>query len=220
MDIGYKCTMSAETRFRTLVTHTSAIYASSPENRATVLKEGLLDLVNAIRPTDPSSWNTVKADSKRLLTVWTSVEDESYYANTVFEQVWDLLEELAAGAAIPVHGAASPVAMVISEKECQKENKKEDTILHIEDEEEEEEEEETSQLEEEVVEDKMDIEEEEEEEEKEEEKEEEGMEVEQIFLRGRQYWLDTNTQKIYTCVDDDVGDEVGAMVNGKPVFLS
>ena len=46
------------------------------------------------------------------------------------------------------------------------------------------------------------------------------MEVEQVFVRGRSYWLDTNTQKLYTNVEDEVGEEVGAMVNGKPVFLS
>jgi hypothetical protein len=47
------------------------------------------------------------------------------------------------------------------------------------------------------------------------------MEVEQIFIRGRSYWLETNTKKLYAVVDgDDVGDEVGAMLNGKPVFLS
>jgi hypothetical protein len=54
-----------------------------------------------------------------------------------------------------------------------------------------------------------------------EEEEEAGMEVEQIFIRGRAYWLETNTQKLYAVTsDDDVGDEVGKMVNGKPLFLA
>ncbi len=52
-----------------------------------------------------------------------------------------------------------------------------------------------------------------------EEEEEEGMEVEKRIIRGRPYWIDINTNKLYTIIgDDDVGDEVGAIFNGKPVF--
>ena len=55
----------------------------------------------------------------------------------------------------------------------------------------------------------------------EEEAEDDGMEVEQITIRGRTYWIDTNTQKLYANAEgDEVGDEVGALVNGKPVFLA
>jgi hypothetical protein len=47
------------------------------------------------------------------------------------------------------------------------------------------------------------------------------MEVEQVVIRGRTYWIDTNSKKLYAnAAGDEVGDEVGAMVNGKPVFLS
>jgi hypothetical protein len=54
-----------------------------------------------------------------------------------------------------------------------------------------------------------------------EEEEEVGMEVEQIMIRGRAWWLETNTQKIYAVIDgDDVGDEVGEMVGGKPRFYA
>jgi hypothetical protein len=60
-----------------------------------------------------------------------------------------------------------------------------------------------------------------EEEEEEEEEEEVGMEVEQIMIRGRAWWLEVNTQKIYAVIDgDDVGDEVGEMVSGKPRFYA
>ena len=53
------------------------------------------------------------------------------------------------------------------------------------------------------------------------EEEEEGMEVEQVQVRGRTYWLDVNTKKLYSNAEgDEVGDEVGSMLNGKPVFLS
>jgi hypothetical protein len=58
-------------------------------------------------------------------------------------------------------------------------------------------------------------------EEEEEEEEEVGMEVEQITIRGRTWWLEVNTQKIYAVVDgDDVGDEMGEMVAGKPRFYA
>jgi hypothetical protein len=57
------------------------------------------------------------------------------------------------------------------------------------------------------------------EEEAEEEVEEEGMEVEKRVIRGRPYWIDINTNKLYAVIgDDDVGDEVGAIINGKSVF--
>ena len=52
-----------------------------------------------------------------------------------------------------------------------------------------------------------------------EEVEEEGMEVEKRIIRGRPYWIDINTNKLYAVIgDDDVGDEVGAIINGKSVF--
>jgi hypothetical protein len=80
--------------------------------------------------------------------------------------------------------------------------------------------------EEEVVEEEVEeVEEEEEvvepEEEEVEEEEEEGMEVEKYFHRGRSYWRDTNSDKLYAVIDgDEVGDEVGALVGGKPQFLA
>jgi hypothetical protein len=62
-------------------------------------------------------------------------------------------------------------------------------------------------------------------EEEETEEEEAGMEVEQVMIRGRTYWKDTNTNKLYAVVrgedgEDDVGDEVGILENGKPRFLA
>ena len=51
--------------------------------------------------------------------------------------------------------------------------------------------------------------------------EEEAMEVEPYMYRGRKYWLDTNTKKLYVVEgEDDVGDEVGILVSGKPVFCA
>jgi len=86
--------------------------------------------------------------------------------------------------------------------------------------EEEEEEEEEEEVEEEVEEEAEEEAEEEEEEAEEEEEEEEAMEVEQIMIRGRAYWLETNTKKLYANDNDEVGDEVGVMVNGKALFLA
>ena len=82
------------------------------------------------------------------------------------------------------------------------------------------EEEEEEEVVEEVVEEEV-IEPEEEEVEEEVEEEEEGMEVEKYFHRGRSYWRDTNTDKLYAVIDgDEVGDEVGALVGGKAQFLA
>jgi hypothetical protein len=55
----------------------------------------------------------------------------------------------------------------------------------------------------------------------EEEEEESGMNVEQVMIRGRAYWLEVDTKKLYAVVgDDDLGDEVGEMMNGKPRFYA
>lgn len=61
---------------------------------------------------------------------------------------------------------------------------------------------------------------EEEESEEEEEEEEEGMEVEKRRVRGRDYWFEEKTNKLYAVTaDDDVGDEVGILLaSGAPVF--
>ena len=194
---------------------TGAMYASASECRTTLLQNGLAEIVNVIKPTDANGWATVKTDSERLLKVWYSNEDENSYAKEVVDQLLGILKELSTDPVapapsviqmptdvsapapapsivqMPTDASAPAVAMVISEK-----------ILHIADDEEEEEEEE------------------EQEEEEEEEEQEADMEVEQIFIRGRSYWLDANTQTLYANNNEDIGDEVGAMVNGKPVFLS
>lgn len=96
------------------------------------------------------------------------------------------------------------------------------TVGKIEEEEAEEEEEEIEEEEEEEeVEEEEVVEPEAEEEAEEEKEEEEAMEVEPYMHRGRNYWLDTNTKKLYAVEgDEDVGDEVGILVNGKPVFCA
>ncbi len=129
--------------------------------------------------------------------------------------------------------AAEDTRPIVEEEEEEVEEVEEEVVEEVVEEVEEEvmEEEEVEEVEEEVVEEEEEVEEEVEEEEEEEvvepeeevEEEEEGdaMEVEQITIRGRQYWLETNTKKIYAVVDgDDVGDEVGEMVANKPRFYA
>jgi ankyrin repeat protein len=52
----------------------------------------------------------------------------------------------------------------------------------------------------------------------EEEEKEINTELELICIRRHKYWLDSNS-KIYTYIaEDEVGDEIGSMINGKPSF--
>jgi glucan-binding YG repeat protein len=212
---------------------TGAIYASTPEARTALLQNGLSEIVNVIKPTDKDGWAIVKTDSERLLKVWYSNEEGTSYAKEVVDQILGILTEFSsapapAPAKMPPQGerlSAAPVAMVISEK-----------ILHVEEAEEAEAEEAEAEAEAEEAEAEAEAEEAEAEAEAEAEEAEaeaeeaeaeaeaeaeEAVEVEQIFIRGRSYWLDTNTQKLYANDEnEEIGEEVGAMVNGKPVFLS
>ena len=113
---------------------------------------------------------------------------------------------------IPTSHYVAPAASLVESKEDIEEDVKEIKLV------EQEEEEVVEEVEEEVVEEEVM---EPEVEEVEEEEEEEGMEVEKYFHRGRSYWRDTNSDKLYAVIDgDEVGDEVGALVNGKPQFLA
>ena len=205
--------MSAQTRYRTLVANTGAIYSAGQDVRTTLLQKGLDEIVGAIQPLDATQWSLVKTDSERLLKVWYSKEQANDpAAQEVVTQLLDLLRELS---------SVAPPTLVVT-----------DRIAHIHDYVQDSDEEEPVRLtvvpvvpvvpakvvptEEEIVEDGMEVDEEEEEE----AEEEDGMEVEQVTIRGRTYWLETNTKKLYANDNDEVGDEVGAMVNGKPLFLS
>ena len=228
--------MSALSRYRTLVSNVGQIYASPTEGRTQLLQKGLDEIVSAISPNAAMDWVLVKTDSERLLKVWRAKEVD-VAAVAVLSQIMDILTELASSQSVSipsptltvvdkithVHALSvsddedSPTRVVILAPEVKK-------ALKVEEEEEEEEVEE--EVEEEEAEEEVEVEEEveeeaeEAEEEEEAEVEEEGMEVEQVVIRGRAYWIDTNTNKLYTNIDDEVGDEVGAMVNGKPVFIA
>lgn len=245
-----KRTMSAQSRYRTLVANTGAIYAANQEGRTALLEKGLYEIVGGIQPTNADQWNLVKTDSERLLKVWFSKEKEQGpAADEVVSQLLDLLKELATPppptlliadvkadkithihdfpqrrlpTPVPTHVPTPvsvhvqkevPLVQVIEEVEVE-ESEEEVVIEESEEEVIEEESEEEAEAEEEEAEEEA-------EEEVEEEAEEEGMEVEQIFIRGRTYWLDSNTQQLYANAEgDEVGEEVGKMVDGKPVFLS
>jgi hypothetical protein len=79
--------------------------------------------------------------------------------------------------------------------------------------------EEEVEVEEEEEEEEEAEEEEEEEAEEEEEEEEEGLEVVVIKIKGVSYWLESKTNILYSDDNGDVGEEIGALVNGKPMFM-
>ena len=117
-----------------------------------------------------------------------------------------------------------PAAVIQHVVDADDDEAEEETVVE-EDAEEEEETETVEEVEEETEETEEVVEPEEEEEEEEEEEaaeeEEEGMEVEKKIFRGRAYWVDVNTNKLYAVIgDDDVGNEVGKVVDGRPVFLA
>jgi len=180
-----------------------------------MLKKSLDEVVSVVQPKAAADWTLVKIESERLLKVWCASEGvKNDGAIAVSTQILSFLTELS---------TVAPT-LVVSDKSAS------DQIAHISDyrdsvdsddeiatpprvvvwkDEEEEEEEEVKE------------EEEEEEVEVEEEVEEEGMEVEQVFIRGRAYWLESGTNKLYAnAAGDELGDEVGVMVNGKPRFLN
>jgi hypothetical protein len=269
--------MSAQIRYRTLVRNIGRIYAAPKDSRMDLLQTGLDEIVAIVGPNSSDAWNTVGADSERLLKVWVAKEEDPA-AIEVAQQLTDILWELAAEekekakpASEPVSPAAPP-QLIIKESPTAPMNtpappRQPDTISHIQpfslaavappspilastvavektvvvdletvevdesDSEapdqleeadegedsaseassvaaEDEDEGEAEEVEEEVVEPAAD------------EEEEEGMSVEQITIRGRTYWRDTDTDDLYAVVgEDDVGDKVGQIVNGVARFL-
>jgi hypothetical protein len=238
-----------------------------------LLQTGLDEIVAVVGPTNATSWNTVGADSERLLKVWVAKESDDPAAVEVATQLSDILWELADAAAAEPSSPPSPPQIVIKESPAPPANtpaptampRSVDTISHVqplslsiieptekavvvelEEVEEDESAATTDQIDEadaEVVEDdEADVEDsgseassvveeeaapqDEEDDEEEvvepvaEEEEEEGMSVEQITIRGRTYWRDTDTDDLYAVVgEDDVGDKIGQIVNGIARFF-
>ena len=109
----------------------------------------------------------------------------------------------------PTKSVAAPTTtksvIIESKEECKSVEGEVEEVEEVEEEEEQEEEGEVLEPEEEPAEEVV----------------EEGLEVEEYISRGRKYWLDSKSQKLYANLEgDDVGDEIGALVNGKPVFLA
>jgi hypothetical protein len=227
-----------------------------------LLQTGLDEIVAIVGPNGAESWNTVGADSERLLKVWVAKESDDPAALEVAQQLTDILWELSADSSAPASpltpprlvikepappvntpalpqvadtirhvqpfSLSTPVATVeikevtVVEEASVIESDEEESVKQIDEasvaasEEEEEEEaasvaDEEVEEEDEVLEPPADA---------EEEEEEEGMSVEQITIRGRTYWRDTDTDDLYAVVgEDDVGDKVGQIVNGVARFL-
>jgi hypothetical protein len=226
--------MSSQQRYRTLVHHIGRIYAAPDGTRTELLQTGLDQIVSVVGPTNTATWNIVGADSDRLLKIWVAKEKDEA-AVTVAQQIGDLLRELADAPAVEiipsltvadvVSHVPEPVVSCVPEPvviaapavvpttEVKKPEPEEE---EYEVEEEEDGSKPPSDDEGEVLEPEAEVDGDDEEEE-----EEVGMEVEQITIRGRTWWLEVNTQKIYAVVDgDDVGDEMGEMVAGKPRFYN
>jgi hypothetical protein len=237
--------MSAQARYTTLLKNVTSIYAATSDRRTDLLHTGLNEIVGGISPNNPADWVKVRADSEILLRIWSTKENDNA-ALEVLNQLLGFLD-IQANSPSPLptlHITDPPVDKIHHIKDVTYDDDDEDedddqptkVIVvkekekvvdeGVEEEEVEEEEEEEVEAEEEAEaeeeEDEAEAEEEEEEEEVEVETEEaDGMEVEQVTIRGRTYWIDTNSQKLYAnAAGDEVGDEVGAMVNGKPVFLA
>jgi hypothetical protein len=242
--------MSAQLRFRTLVKHAGSIYDAAKEARTGLLMSSLDDIVEKINPHEAADWHKVRHDTQRVLKVWLSRE-QTHAAQMLADQLMDSLAEFSEGPVTAVVAAApalphleiveKPAATLLTkqiETDSIDDASDEDEVLVASDDEEDEasedeepapavnkpapapeaeaedDDEDEDEGDEEVLEPEADA-------DATAEDEEEGMEVEKRTIRGRDYWIDVNTQKLYAVIDDDdVGDEVGAIVNGRPVFLS
>jgi cobalamin biosynthesis protein CobT len=202
--------MSEEIRYRALVNSVGVFYGAE-------IKHGLLEVLKL-----QTGWAVIRDDTRRFLAIWA---EYAGFNNTVLEkQLLGMLDEFAQAPSLVV---AEKITHVISMdmdveetvkvvKEPEPESESEEEVESEEEEEEEEEEE----PEPEVKVEKVEAEAEAEDEAEAEEDEEEGMEVEQITLRGRKYFKDVKTNKLYVDDNDEPGEEVGSLVNGKPVFLA
>jgi len=206
-------------RYKALIPSLVNLYvANNTMERTTALRDGLLAL-------DTGDWSITKKDADRLLTVWASKESDPA-ASAIVGEIDSILAEFietSAPTLVITDEMTEPIQHVHPVRtqptwQNQHQNQKEPfKSVFIEPEE----------VEVEVEVESMDVEEEEEGDEdeedevEEEEGEEEGMEVEKRKIRGVYYWFEAKTNKLYAVEgEDDVGDEVGAIVNGKPVMLA
>ena len=198
--------MSDQTRYRTLVNSVGVFYGAA-------LKNGLLEILKL-----QASWAVIRDDTRRFLAIWA---EYAGFNDTVLEkQLLGMLDEFSQSPSLVVAEKISHVVSLDMEVESEPEDEapvavaaapvvvtkaEADEADEAEEEEDEEEEEEEEAEEEEA--------------EEEEAEEDEGMEVEQVTIRGRKYFKDVKTNKLYVNDNDEPGEEAGAIVNGKPVFL-
>jgi hypothetical protein len=196
-------------RYKALIPSLVNLYvANNTMERTTALRDGLLAL-------DTGDWSITKKDADRLLTVWASKESDPA-ASAIVGEIDSILAEFietTVPTLVITDEMTEPIQHVHPVRtqptwQCQKTDVK--SVF----------------VEPEAISEAMEVEveveeEEEEEEEEEDEDEDEGMEVEKRKIRGVYYWFEAKTNKLYAVEDeDDVGDEVGAIVNGKPVMLA
>jgi len=192
------------------------------------MREGLDCIMTKIAPGSSNDWQIVLHDVRRLLNVWEAKETDDV-AKSVVLQIVDMLKEFSQPALSlrPELSVRNPVishvvdyplvdariSLKVEEKEEEEEEEEEDAAV------------EESPVAESGSEVEIDVPGPEEDEEEEEEEEvpappEAEMEVEQITIRGKTYWHDAASGKLFAVVDDDdVGDEVGILVNGKMTAL-
>jgi hypothetical protein len=194
------------------------------------MREGLDNIMTTLSPLTSSEWETVMNDVRRLLHVWESKESDAV-ARSVVLQIEDMLKEfsqptkvspklmISESSRIPVisHVVDHPLDESDSDADdtCNDttQDTKEESVGAPEPEVEEEEEEEEPDAE---VEADVESEAESEVEADAEADAEVEMEVEQITVRGKTYWYDPSSRKLFTVLEDDeVGDEIGLLVNGK-----
>jgi hypothetical protein len=241
-------TMSAQLRYRTLVHNIGRVYASPAEGRTNLLQAGLDEIVAGAKDWNTigvdserllkvwvarennSAAHEVAAQIVDLLYELAAVVEEEKPVLVVTDPVVsDRITHIPSVHAFVdisaiAHANEEKTVRMIVESESESESEAEEEADEESESESEEEEEEAEESEEEEEEAEAEAEDEvlEPKEETEEAEEEgEGMEVEQIFIRGRAYWHETNTDKLYALVgEDDVGDEVGELVGGKPRFYA
>ena len=195
--------MSEQTRYRTLVNSVGAFYGAA-------LKNGLLEILKL-----QASWAVIRDDTRRFLAIW--AEFAGFKETVLEKQLLDMLDEFTQSPSLVVAEKISHVVSLEMEVESESESEDEAPAVVVTKAEEEAEEEDEEEEDEEEAEEEA--EEAEEAEEEAEEAEEEGMEVEQMTIKGRKYFKDVKTNKLYVDDNDEPGEEVGAIVNGKPVFL-
>lgn len=233
--------MSSVQRYRNLIVYLTQIYsAQDSTSRTALMQEALNGVMTTLAPSTNSDWEVVLNDVRRLLNVWEAKETDTV-ARCVVLQIEDMLKEFSQITKVSPKLMISETVRtpVISHVEDHMTENDEmssvsDDKVAVEESDEEEapEPEEEETLEEEVSEEEApepDVAEDEEEEdtdpepeesvddkEASEEEAEAEMEVEQITVRGKTYWHDAASGKLFAVIEDDeVGDEIGILVNGK-----